>query len=141
MYLVRQIHENTDGVVSVLTVVLVRNLKFLIKMYLVRQIHVNTDRVISGLTLTKVLVRNLEFLIELYLVRQIPKDTKGYTWIGTDLNVFIGVGIYYKHSRKHVCIRVSPPPKKNVVNFNMRCTIGLNPPISGFLGGYKDGSH
>ena len=139
MYLVRQIPGNTDGV----TVVLVRNMKFLIKVYLVRQIHVNTDRVVSGLTLTKVLVRNLEFLIELYLVRQIPKDTEGYTWIGTDLNVFIGVGIYYKHSRKHVCIRVSPPPpkKKNVVNFKMRCTIGLNPPISGFLGGYKDGGH
>ena len=31
-------------------------------------------------------------MIELYLVRQIPKDTEGYTWIGTDLKVFVGVG-------------------------------------------------
>ena len=61
-------------------------------MYLVRQIIENTDRVVSGLILTKVLLRSLEFLIELYLVRQIPKDTKGNTWISTDLKVFTGVG-------------------------------------------------
>ena len=60
-------------------------------MYLVRQIIENTDRVVSGLILTKVLLRSLEFLIELYLVRQIPKDTKGNTWISTDLKGLIGV--------------------------------------------------
>ena len=31
-------------------------------------------------------------MIELYLVRQIPKDTERYTWIGTDLKDFVGVG-------------------------------------------------
>ena len=60
-------------------------------MYFVRQVPENTDRVVSGLILTKVLLRNFEFEIELYLVRHTPKDTKYYTWIGTDLNVFVGV--------------------------------------------------
>ena len=30
--------------------------------------------------------------IELYIVRQFLKITEGYTWIGTDLKGFIGVG-------------------------------------------------
>ena len=42
--------------------------------------------------MTKVLLRNLEFEIELYLAKQIPENTEGYTWIGTDLKLFIGVG-------------------------------------------------
>ena len=79
MYLVRQIPENTDRVVSglILTKVLVRNLEFLIKLHHVRQILGVPDRVASSLILTKVIVRNLEFLIKLYCVRQIPKDTEG----------------------------------------------------------------
>ena len=60
-------------------------------MFLVRQIPENTDRVISGLILTKILLRKLEFEIELYLLKQIPENTEGYTWIGTDLKLFIGV--------------------------------------------------
>jgi len=32
------------------------------------------------------------FEIELYLVRQIPENMEGYTWIVTDLKLFIGVG-------------------------------------------------
>ena len=56
------------------------------ELYLVRQIHENTERVVSGLIL------NIIIEIELYLVKQIPKDTEGYTWIGTDLKVFVGVG-------------------------------------------------
>ena len=69
-----------------------RNLGFQIELFLVRQIPENTDRVISGLILTKILLRTLEFEIELYLLKQIPENTEGYTWIGTDLKLFIGVG-------------------------------------------------
>jgi len=75
-----------------LSKVLLRNLEFEIELYLVRQIPENTDRVVSGLILTKVLLRNLEFEIELYFVKQIPENTESYTWIGTDLKLFIGVG-------------------------------------------------
>jgi len=83
--------RNTDRVVSglILIKLLLSNLEFVIELYLVRQIPENTDRVVSGLILTKVLLSDLEFVIELYLVRQIPKDTEGYTWIGTDLKVFV----------------------------------------------------
>jgi len=56
LYLVRQIPENTDRVVSE---VLLRDLEFMIELYLVRQMPKNTDRVVSGLILTKIL-RNLE---------------------------------------------------------------------------------
>ena len=56
-------------------------------------------------------MRSLEFLIELYLVRQIPKDTKGNTWIGTDLKVFIGVGnllnIYKNWNHSIVVININ----------------------------------
>ena len=51
------------------------NLQFEIKLYL------------DGTVL-----RILEFEIELYLVRQLLEDTEGYTWIGTDLTVFVGLG-------------------------------------------------
>ena len=56
LYLVRQLHENTDRVVSglILTKVLLRNLEFVIELYLVRLIPENTDRVVSGLILTNV---------------------------------------------------------------------------------------
>ena len=45
MYLVRQIHENTDRVVSglILTKVLMRNLEFEIELYLAKQIPENTE--------------------------------------------------------------------------------------------------
>ena len=45
LYLVRQIPEHTDGVVSglILTKVLLRNLEFEIELYLVRQILENTE--------------------------------------------------------------------------------------------------
>ena len=45
MYIVRQIPENTDRVVSglILTKVLLRNLEFEIELYLVRQIPENTE--------------------------------------------------------------------------------------------------
>ena len=86
--------RNTDRVISglILIKLLLSNLEFVIELYLVRQIPENTDRVVSCLILTKVLLSDLEFVIELYLVRQIPKDTEGYTWIGTDLKVFVGEG-------------------------------------------------
>ena len=93
LHLVIQIPENTYRAVSglILTSVLLRNIEFEIELYLVRQIPENTDRVVSRLILTKVLLRNFEFGIELYLVKQIPENMEGYTWIGTDLKLFIGV--------------------------------------------------
>ena len=72
--------------------VLLRNLEFEIELYLVNQIPENTDRVVSRFKLNKVLLRNLEFEIEVYLVKQIPENMESYTWISTDLNLFIGVG-------------------------------------------------
>ena len=72
--------------------VLLRNLEFEIELYLVNQIPENTDRVVSRFKLNKVLLRNLEFEIEVYLVKKIPENMESYTWISTDLNLFIGVG-------------------------------------------------
>ena len=91
MYLVKQIPKNTDRVKSglILTSILLWNLEFKIELYLVKQIPKNTYRVISGLIFTGVLLWNLEFKIDLYLVKQ---KTEGYTWIGTDLKLFDGVG-------------------------------------------------
>ena len=53
MYLVKQIPENTDRVVSrfTLTKILLKNLEFEIDLYLLRQIPEYTDRVVSGLTM------------------------------------------------------------------------------------------
>ena len=50
LYLVRQLHENTDRVVSglILTKVLLRIWSSRFELYLVRQIPENTDRVVSG---------------------------------------------------------------------------------------------
>ena len=85
MYLVRQIPDNIDRVVSGLKLTKVcvsclankkdlsciqvnkyrpgNSREYWIEFYLVRQIPDNTDRVVSGLILTKVLLRNLEFKI------------------------------------------------------------------------------
>ena len=51
LYLVRQIPENIDRVVTslIFTKVLLSDLEFVIELYLVRQIPENTDRVVSGL--------------------------------------------------------------------------------------------
>ena len=57
-------------------------------MYLVRQIPENTDRVVSGLKLTKVLLIGIVH----DRVVSCKTDTEGYTWIGTDLKSFFGVG-------------------------------------------------
>ena len=62
----------------------------------------NTYSGVSGLIQTKLLLRNLEFESELYLydtdeyrgcisVDKILENTKGYTWIGTDLRKVNGV--------------------------------------------------
>ena len=50
LYLVKQIPENTDRVVSgyILTKGLLRNLEYEIELYLVKQIPENTERVVSG---------------------------------------------------------------------------------------------
>ena len=66
LYLVNQIPENTDRVVSrlILTSVLLRNLEFKIELYLVKLITENTDRVLSRLILISVFLWNLEFKIE-----------------------------------------------------------------------------
>ena len=63
LYLVKQIPENTDRVVSrlILTMVLLRNLELRIQ--------------ITGLIMTKLFLLNLELEIEFYLVKQIPKNT------------------------------------------------------------------
>ena len=60
MYLVKQIPENTDRVVSglILTKVLMNGIIF-IELYLVRQIPENTDKVLSDLVLTKVLLNGI----------------------------------------------------------------------------------
>ena len=77
-------------------------------LYLERQIPKNTYRFVSVLIVTKVLLRSLEFEIVLYLVRQIPKDTKAYTWIGTDLKIFVRVGhllhIHIYSNKGFICI-------------------------------------
>ena len=60
LYLVRQIPENTDRVISglIMTKVLLRSHKlFKIELYLVRQMPENADRVISELILTKVFLQ------------------------------------------------------------------------------------
>ena len=59
LYLVKQIPENTDRVVSglILTMVLLRNLAFKIELYLVKQIPENTDKVVSRMILTSVLLK------------------------------------------------------------------------------------
>ena len=63
------------------------------ELYFVKQIPEITCRVISGLILNKLLLRNLEFKIEFYLVYRYIRIRKViYTWIGTDLKVFVGVG-------------------------------------------------
>ena len=101
LYLVKQIPENIDRVVSglILTGVLLQNLEFKVELYLVKQIYKNTDRVLSGLILTKLLLRKLQFEIELFLIKQIPENIKGYTRIGTDLKLFSGVGhLLHLHS-------------------------------------------
>ena len=55
LYLVRQMPENTDRVISglIMTKVLLMSREFKIELYLVRQMPENADRVISELILTK----------------------------------------------------------------------------------------
>ena len=44
-------------------------------------------------------------VFELNPETQVPKDTKGYTWFGTDLKVFFGVGHLL-----HVYVNFNPIP-------------------------------
>ena len=59
LYLVRQIPENTDRVISglIMTKVLLMSREFKIELYLVRQMPENADRGISELILTKVFLQ------------------------------------------------------------------------------------
>jgi len=61
VYLIKQIPENIDRVVSglILTSLLLQNLEFKIELYLVKQIPENIDRVVSELILTSLLLQNL----------------------------------------------------------------------------------
>ena len=87
LYLVKQIRENIDRVVSrwILTNVLLQNLEFKTELYLVKQIPENIDSVISRWILTSLLLQNLEFKIELV-------SCKTDTWIGTNPKLVSGVG-------------------------------------------------
>ena len=67
------------------------NLQFEIKLYLDGTVLRILEFEIK-LYLDDTVLRILEFEIELYLVRQLLEDTEGYTWIGTNIKGFIGVG-------------------------------------------------
>ena len=59
-------------------------------------------------------------VFELNPETQVPKDTKGYTWFGTDLKVFFGVGHLL-----HVYVNFNPIPAGVLENQDM---LGGDPP-------------